>query len=77
MQVALEDMPETPMPIPDGIVTMRIDRNSGKLTRRTDHTSMFEYFLKGTEPDVYVLDAELVDPLESGAQTGSEPEEIF
>ena len=46
MQVALADEPEAPMPIPEEIVTVRIDRNSGKLTRRTDHTSLFEYFIR-------------------------------
>ncbi|WP_026376914.1 penicillin-binding protein 1A [Aestuariibacter salexigens] len=77
MQVALEDVPESFMPIPDDIVTVRIDRNSGKLTRRTDHTAMFEYFMKGTEPQVYVLDEELVDPLESEDEDRPEPVEIF
>lgn len=77
MQVALKDMPETPMPIPEDILTIRIDRNSGKLTKRTDHTSLFEYFIRGTEPDIYVLEEELLDPLDSDLQLGAEVEEIF
>jgi penicillin-binding protein 1A len=77
MQKALENVPEKNMPIPDDIVTIRIDRNSGKLTKRTDHTSLFEYFKRGTEPTTYVLEDELVDPFVSGNDQSPEPEEIF
>ncbi|MDC8832124.1 penicillin-binding protein 1A [Alteromonas gilva] len=61
MQTALNDVPEAPMPVPADIVRVRIDRTSGKLTRRTDDTTLFEYFLRGTQPTVYVLDDELDD----------------
>ncbi|NVK56328.1 MAG: PBP1A family penicillin-binding protein [Alteromonadaceae bacterium] len=61
MQTALDGTPEAPMPVPTDIVRVRIDRTSGKLTRRTDDTTLFEYFLRGTEPTVYVLDDELND----------------
>lgn len=77
MQAALEDTPEKAMPVPDDIVRVRIDRTSGKLTRRTDHTTLFEYFAKGTEPAVYVLDEEVIDPAEDDAKRTPEPEEIF
>ena len=77
MKVALEDKPLSPIPVPDDIVRVRIDRTSGKLTRRTDHTTLFEYFLQGTEPTVYVRDDEVVDPAKQDDTTTPEPEEIF
>ena len=76
MQVALEDEPEEAMSVPDDIVRVRIDRTSGKLTRRTDHTTLFEYFLRGTEPTMYVLDDEVMDPAEQEDST-PDVEEIF
>ncbi|PCE68668.1 penicillin-binding protein 1A [Salinivibrio sp. YCSC6] len=54
MQKALADVPEQSKVVPPGIVKVRIDRETGLLTRKTDHTSMFEYFIKGTEPTEYV-----------------------
>ena len=77
MQEALEDKPHSPMPVPEGIMRVRIDRTSGKLTKRTDHTTLFEYFLQGTEPTTYVRDDEVVDPAEQDEETTPEPEEIF
>ncbi|WP_334021508.1 penicillin-binding protein 1A [Alteromonas sp. S015] len=77
MQEALKDKPHTPMPVPENIVRVRIDRTSGKLTRRTDHTTLFEYFLQGTEPTTYVRDDEVLDPATQDTTTAPEPEEIF
>lgn len=77
MEVALAEKPHTPMPIPEDIVRVRIDRTSGKLTRRTDHTTLFEYFIQGTEPNVYVRDDEVVDPAVEEETETPEPEEIF
>ncbi|MGF1680979.1 penicillin-binding protein 1A [Photobacterium minamisatsumaniensis] len=50
MDKALEDVPVQRKQLPDDIVRVRIDRESGKLSSRSDFTSMFEYFEKGTEP---------------------------
>ncbi len=77
MQVMLDDVPYAPMPIPDDLVRVRIDRTTGKLTRRTDHTTLFEYFLQGTQPTVYVRDDEVVDPAQEDDNSALEPEEIF
>lgn len=77
MEVALADKPEAPLPIPENIVRVRIDRTSGKLTRRTDHTTLFEYFIQGTEPSVYVRDDEVIDPAIEDETETPEPEEIF
>jgi penicillin-binding protein 1A len=41
---------------PKGIVSARIDLATGKLTRKTDYTTDFEYFIEGTEPKEYVPD---------------------
>ncbi|ANB20262.1 penicillin-sensitive transpeptidase [Alteromonas stellipolaris] len=77
MEYALAGKPHSPIPVPEKIVRVRIDRTSGKLTRRTDHTTLFEYFLQGTEPTSYVLDDEVVDPASQNKTTTPEPEEIF
>lgn len=54
MKVALADSPEHSLPIPEGIVTARIDQETGLLSNATDHTTRFEYFEVGTEPTTYV-----------------------
>ncbi|MBU2978649.1 PBP1A family penicillin-binding protein [Alteromonas sp. C1M14] len=77
MQKVLDGVPEQPMPIPDGIVRVRIDRTTGKLTRRTDHTTLFEYFKQGTQPKVFVLDDDVIDPAQSEENAMPESEEIF
>ncbi|MCL2917108.1 penicillin-binding protein 1A [Shewanella litorisediminis] len=61
MFMALADTPEKAMPVPAGIVSARIDYNSGKLSRRTDHTSGFEYFAAGTVPTDYANSATTED----------------
>ncbi|MDT0628562.1 PBP1A family penicillin-binding protein [Alteromonas sp. W364] len=77
MQAVLEDKDEVIKQIPDGIVRVRIDRKTGKLTRRNDHTSMFEYFRAGTEPTTYVVDDELSLPIDEEKKKQPEIEEIF
>jgi len=39
-------------------VSVRIDLETGKLTRKTDHTTAFEYFVEGTEPKEYAAEAQ-------------------
>ncbi|MBF7073778.1 penicillin-binding protein 1A [Glaciecola sp. MH2013] len=77
MQAALVDSPEAVKVIPENIVRVRIDRKTGKLTRRTDHTAMFEYFKVGTEPTTYVVDDELSLPLDEDKEEQPEIENIF
>ena len=50
--------------------------DAGLLTQHTDHTTMFEYFMPGTEPTQYVLEEDIVDPVEEQDKP-LEPEEIF
>ncbi|WOT05101.1 penicillin-binding protein 1A [Shewanella youngdeokensis] len=58
MKDALAGTPVEPVTPPEGIVSARIDLATGKLTRKTDHTSRFEYFIAGTEPTEYVAEQE-------------------
>lgn len=77
MQKALEGVEEKKMPMPGNIVTVRIDQGTGKLTQKTDHTSMFEYFAQGTEPKLFVTDGEFIDPAEDEDSGSKQEEEIF
>lgn len=54
MEVALKDYPEESFDQPVDIVSVRIDKSTGKLTNNTDKTSYFEYFQLGTAPTEYV-----------------------
>lgn len=56
MKQALADVPAQHKQVPDGIVRVRIDRATGLLTNKSDYTSMFEYFIDGTQPTQYVSD---------------------
>ncbi|RSD33084.1 penicillin-binding protein 1A [Vibrio pectenicida] len=72
MQAALAGVPTQEKEIPTNIVRVRIDRNSGLLTNKFDSSSMFEYFVEGTEPIDYVSD-EVMDTI----YTSAESEELF
>ena len=74
MQEVLGEVPEQIDNPPDNVIRVRVDRKSGKLTRRTDATSIFEYFLKGTEPSMFVQQDELAFPIDD-LQTETEEEE--
>jgi len=50
MQVALHDRPQPEFPIPDGVVHVRIDPQTGKATPPFDRKGVVEPFLEGTEP---------------------------
>jgi penicillin-binding protein 1A len=77
MQHALADRPEHLLPMPTDLLTVRIDKGTGKLTNRTDKTSMFEYFTDGTEPHVFVADAQIIEAAEQGEQSKKQIEDIF
>ena len=53
MAQVLPDVPVVHREIPEGVISVRIDRQTGLLSRKTDHTSRWEYFVKGTEPTKY------------------------
>ena len=50
-RIALEGVPENQMPMPDGIVSVLIDRNTGCPARAGQRNTMFEYFREGHVPD--------------------------
>ena len=62
MHTALEGVPQQEKHIPENIVRVRIDRDSGLLTNKFDSSSMFEYFLDGTQPTEYVS-SEITDSI--------------
>ncbi|WP_404400616.1 penicillin-binding protein 1A [Idiomarina seosinensis] len=54
MEEAVKEYPADNLMIPPGVVNVRIDLETGKLTHRTNYTTRFEYFINGTEPTDYV-----------------------
>lgn len=54
MKTALDEYPVAPFVTPENMVSVRIDKQTGKLTNKTDNSSLFEYFVIGTEPKEYV-----------------------
>lgn len=64
MKVALADLPIEPFEQPEALMSVRIDKASGKLTTKTDKTSQFEYFELGTAPTEYIshdVSSEILD----------------
>lgn len=52
MKAALEGVPVQPLTPPDGVVTVTIDRSTGKLANGSGNTRQ-EYFINGTQPTEY------------------------
>lgn len=77
MDAALEDVELASKHIPDDIVMVRIDRTTGKLTNRNDHTSRFEYFVADTEPQSFVAEHDIVDPVGTTTSDQTSVEDIF
>ncbi|URQ90844.1 PBP1A family penicillin-binding protein [Pseudoalteromonas sp. SCSIO 43101] len=73
MRAALDGMPEAPIELPEGLVSVRIDLATGLLSHKNDYTSRFEYFIKGTAPTKYVLD----QPTDVFEEKLSTEEELF
>lgn len=64
MKVALTEFPVEPFEQPEALMSVRIDKVSGKLTTKTDRTSRFEYFELGTAPTEYIrqdISSEILD----------------
>lgn len=53
MSQALKNKPEHHLPAPDGIVTVRIDPDTGLLADPKQTNAIFEIFAKGTEPTTF------------------------
>jgi penicillin-binding protein 1A len=54
MKSALTNMPVESFEQPDALMSVRIDKISGKLTTKTDKSSRFEFFELGSAPTDYV-----------------------
>lgn len=61
MTQILPTIPVTYRDIPEGVVSVRIDRETGLLSRKTDYTTRFEYFKSGTEPTKYAENSRPID----------------
>jgi len=76
MQEILPGIPVSYREIPEGIISVRIDRDTGLLSRKTDYTTRWEYFIKGTEPTKYA-DTNLPILLDSTKNQIKEDDELF
>lgn len=76
MRVALADVETEAFQLPVDIVSVRIDKATGKLTTKTDRTSQFEYFRLGNVPTDYVTQDNTSEIL-SGGKKKVEEEELF
>jgi penicillin-binding protein 1A len=54
MKTALAELPVEPFEQPPALMSVRIDKTSGKLSTKTDRSSEFEYFELGTAPTEYI-----------------------
>jgi len=64
MKVALAELAVEPFEQPQALMSVRIDKASGKLTTKTDKSSRFEYFELGTAPTEYIshdVSSEILD----------------
>jgi penicillin-binding protein 1A len=75
MESALPLFAEETFEPPVDIVSVRIDKTTGKLTTKTDRSSEFEYFIAGTEPTEYVTEDNSGDILDGSVD--NEEEELF
>jgi penicillin-binding protein 1A len=50
MQAALKNSPQLERPVPAGVVTVKIDPDSGLLAAPGQRNAIFEYFLQGSVP---------------------------
>jgi penicillin-binding protein 1A len=72
MKDALTKYPYEPFEQPENMVSVRIDKQSGKLSQTTDKSSIFEYFKLGTAPTEYVTTDNSEEILHGNNQEESE-----
>ncbi|MCW8833929.1 MAG: penicillin-sensitive transpeptidase, partial [Colwellia sp.] len=77
MKVALTDIAVEPFEPPTDIVTVRIDKATGKLSSKTNKTSLFEYFQVGSAPTEYISQDNSIDIFQSDSDTKNEEDELF
>lgn len=74
MKVALADLAVEPFELPADIVSVRIDKQTGKLSNKS---SLFEYFQVGTAPTEYVSQDNSIGIFQHESGVKSEETELF
>ncbi len=74
MRKALQGQPESLLQQPDGIVSMRINPDSGEAAAPNDNSAVFELFVEGTEPEFNPSHTAHPD---SPLMKGGRPEQLF
>ncbi len=77
MRVALEDFPIEAFEQPGALMSVRIDKVSGKLSKKTDKSSRFEYFELGTAPTEYISQDVSSEILDGGNSPKNSEDDIF
>ncbi len=73
MRLAMKGVPENQMPMPDGIVSVKIDRETGCPARAGQSNTTFEYFREGHVPVCENVD-ELPDLFNDAAGADPDPD---
>jgi len=73
MRVALQNIPEQPVEIPEGITQARIDPDTGLLARLENHDAIMEVFIMGSLPPM----EDTVEGDHSDAGTEEDPYDTF
>lgn len=76
MKVALTDINDEAFEAPAEIVSVRIDKTTGKLSTQTNKSSLFEYFKLGTVPTEYIRTDNSADIFQDEESANTE-EELF
>ncbi|MGH8247512.1 MAG: peptidase, partial [Gammaproteobacteria bacterium] len=76
MRVGLQDVPESILERPDGLVNVRIDPLTGNLARADDPDAIFEVFQAGTAPSASASPSGL-DPFYDDGMSRRAPEQLF
>lgn len=76
MKTALEGVPESTLPQPAGLVTVRIDPDTGLLANTADPKAMFESFYAEQVPTRFA-DTRSVNGDSSLSDENSPPEQLF
>lgn len=77
MKEALADLPVEPFEQPEALISVRIDKLTGKLTTKTDKSSRFEYFELGSAPTEYISQDISSEILDGDHREESRTESIF
>ncbi len=77
MEAALKGVPEHSLEQPDGIVTARIDSESGLLASPGQSGAIFEYFREENVPKDVAIPASIAEDMSGSAIGGGAPEQIF